>query len=96
MAVVIVLRELAVTGLRGIASTAAIVLPARGARQVQDDLPDVLAEALLVHYRYAIPGTGLIIDFHAGGMLFLWVALVLAVWSGVDYYVRILRQLRLD
>jgi len=29
-------------------------------------------------------------------MVFLWMALVLAVWSGVDYYVRILRQIRLD
>src|SRR5207249_4817355 len=55
-----------------------------------------LLEALLLHYRYPIPGTGLEIDFHAGGMLFLWMALVLAVWSGVDYYVRILRQIRLD
>jgi CDP-diacylglycerol--glycerol-3-phosphate 3-phosphatidyltransferase len=53
-------------------------------------------EALLIHYAYPIPGTELVIDFHAGGMVFLWVALVLAVWSGADYYVRILRQIRLD
>jgi hypothetical protein len=29
-------------------------------------------------------------------MLFLWVALLLGVWSGVDYHVRILRHVRLD
>ena len=45
---------------------------------------------------WPIPGTGLMIDFHAGGMLLLWIALVLAVWSAIDYYVRILRQIRLD
>jgi len=29
-------------------------------------------------------------------MVFLWMALVLGGGSGVDYYVRILRQIRLD
>ena len=53
-------------------------------------------EALLLHYEYPIPGTGLRIDFYAGGMRFLWVALALAVWSGVDYSVRVLRRLAVD
>ena len=53
-------------------------------------------EALLVHYTWPIPGTGLSVDFHAAGMRFLWVALVLAVWSGVDYYVRVFRRLDLE
>jgi hypothetical protein len=53
-------------------------------------------ESLLVHYAYPIPGTPLAIDFHAAGMVFLWVALFLSVWSGVDYHVRVLRRLRLD
>ena len=29
-----------------------------------------------MHYRVADPGTALGVDFHAGGMVFLWVALV--------------------
>jgi CDP-diacylglycerol---glycerol-3-phosphate 3-phosphatidyltransferase len=96
MATVIVLRELAVTGLRGIASSGGVLLPAQELGKYKMVVQMFALEALLVHYPYPIPGTGLLIDFHAAGMVFLWVALVLAVWSGVDYYVRILRQLRLD
>ena len=96
MVVVIVLRELAVTGLRGIASSGGVTFAAQELGKYKTLLQMFALEALLLHYRYPIPGTGLEIDFHAGGMLFLWMALVLAVWSGIDYYVRILRQLRLD
>ncbi len=94
MAVVIVLRELAVTGLRGIASHGGVLVPARELGKYKMIVQMFALEALLVHYRY--PVLGLEIDFHAAGMVLLWMALVLAVWSGVDYYVRILRQLRLD
>ena len=96
IAVVIVLRELAVTGLRGIASSSGVVLPAQELGKYKMIFQMFALEALLLHYPWPIPGTGLMIDFHAGGMLLLWVALVLAVWSAVDYHVRILRQIRLD
>ena len=96
MVVVIVLREIAVTGLRSIASSEGLTVPAQELGKYKLIFQMYALVALLAHYRYPIPGTGLAIDFHAGGMVFLWVALVLAVWSGVDYYVRILRQLRLD
>ncbi len=96
MAVVIVLRELAVTGLRGIASHGGVLMPAEELGKYKTLFQMFAIEALLVHYPYGIPGTGLTIDFHAGGMLFLWVALVLAVWSGLDYHVRILRQIGFD
>ena len=33
------------------------------------------------------------IDFFAGGMYFLWPSLVLSLWSGVDYHVRVFRVL---
>ena len=96
MAVVIVLREIAVTGLRGIASSGGVLVPAQELGKYKMIFQMFALEALLLHYRYPVPGTGLDIDFRAGGMVLLWVALVLAVWSGVDYYVRVLRQLRLD
>jgi CDP-diacylglycerol--glycerol-3-phosphate 3-phosphatidyltransferase len=92
MAVVIVLRELAVTGLRGIASRAGVHLPAQELGKYKTILQMFALEGLLLHYPYAIPGTGLVIDFHAGGMVFLWMALVLAVWSAVDYHVQIFRD----
>ena len=96
MVVVIVLRELAVTGLRGIASHGGVLVPARELGKYKVVVQMFALEALLIHYRYALPGVGLEIDFHAAGMVLLWMALVLAVWSGIDYYVRILRELRLD
>jgi CDP-diacylglycerol--glycerol-3-phosphate 3-phosphatidyltransferase len=96
MAVVIVLRELAVTGLRGMASSSGVLVPAQELGKYKMIFQMFALEALLLHYPYAIPGTSLVIDFHAGGMVFLWMALVLAVWSGIDYYVRIFRDIRLD
>ena len=36
------------------------------------------------------------LEITAAGMRFLWIALVVSVWSAVDYYVRVLRQIHLD
>jgi CDP-diacylglycerol--glycerol-3-phosphate 3-phosphatidyltransferase len=96
MAVVIVLREIAVTGLRGIASQSGLAVPAQELGKYKMIFQIFALTGLLVHYRYAIPGTDFVVDFHAAGMRLLWIALVVAVWSAVDYYVRVLRQLRLD
>jgi len=96
MVVVIVCRELAVTGLRGIASSSGVVVPAQELGKYKMIFQMFALEALLLHYRYPIPGTSLAIDFHAGGMILLWAALILAVWSAVDYHVRVLRMIRLD
>lgn len=96
MAVVITLREFAVTGLRALASSSGVVLAAEELGKYKTILQMFALECLLVHFTWALPGTDLAIDFHAAGMRFLWVALALSVWSGVDYYVRILRRLPLD
>ena len=42
---------------------------------------------LLLHYPF------LGVDWHVGGMYFLWIALVLSLWSGIDYHVKVIRQL---
>ena len=96
MAVVIVLREIAVTGLRGIASQSGVVLPAQELGKYKMIFQIFALTGLLLHYKYTVPGTDFVVDFHAAGMRFLWIALVVSVWSAVDYYVRVLRQLRLD
>jgi CDP-diacylglycerol--glycerol-3-phosphate 3-phosphatidyltransferase len=96
MVVVIVLREFAVTGLRGIASRSGVVVPAEELGKYKMIFQIFALTGLLVHYRYPIPATSLVVDFHLAGMLFLWVALVVAVWSAIDYYVRVLRQIPLD
>ena len=96
MAVVIILREIAVTGLRGIASQSGIVVAAEELGKYKMIFQIFALTGLLLHYTYTIPGTALMIDFRAAGMRFLWVALVVSVWSAVDYYVRVLRRIRLD
>ncbi len=95
MAVVIAGRELAVTGLRGVAAQQGIVMAAEALGKYKMIYQMFAVVGLLVHYTWGIPGTGLSVDFHAAGMRFLWIALVLTVWSGVDYCGRIMRRLEL-
>ena len=96
MATVIVLREIAVTGLRAIASQSGLVVPAQELGKYKMIFQIFALTGLLLHYTYPIPFTSAVVDFHAAGMRFLWIALVVSVWSAVDYYVRVLRQIRLD
>ena len=96
MAVAIALRELGVTGLRGVAAQKGIVLAAEELGKYKMIFQMFAVEALLIHYTWPVPATGLSIDFHAAGMRFLWVALVLTAWSGIDYCVRVVRRLELD
>lgn len=43
---------------------------------------------LLIHYEY------LGINFHAIGYTLLWVALIITIWSGIDYFVRFRKLLK--
>jgi CDP-diacylglycerol--glycerol-3-phosphate 3-phosphatidyltransferase len=96
MAVVLVLREFAVTGLRAVASQSGLVMPAQELGKYKMIFQIFALTGLLVHYRYTIPLTHFVVDFHAAGMRFLWIALVVAIWSAVDYYVHVFRRLRLE
>jgi len=78
--VLIVGREVVVTGLRGIASLEGLVIAASRwgkAKMVSQSLALI---GLMLHYKY------LGIDFHLLGTLILWVALVITLWSGFDYF----------
>jgi CDP-diacylglycerol--glycerol-3-phosphate 3-phosphatidyltransferase len=86
--VLIVGRELAVTGLRGIASGEGVMLGAEELGKYKMIFQMFALVGLLLHYRYFY------VDFHAAGMYFLWIALVLALWSASDYHVRVYRAVR--
>lgn len=88
MVVVIIGREFAVTGLRGIASSEGVILEAEELGKYKMICQMFALHGLLIHYRYAF------IDFHVAGMYFLWISLVLGVWSGVDYHRKVIRQVR--
>ncbi len=85
--VVIIGREIAVTGLRAIAASEGIVLAAEQLGKYKMLFQMIAIHCLLIHYQY------LTIPFHAAGIYFLWIALGLTLWSGIDYHLKILRQI---
>ncbi len=80
MVVVLVLREIAVTGLRAMAAVEGEVMAAEELGKYKMVLQSIAVQGLLIHYIYFH------IDFFAAGMFVLWIAMVVSVWSGVDYY----------
>ncbi len=79
MVLIIVMREMAVTGLRGIAVSEGIVISASSLGKYKTLFQSIAVLGLCLHYTY------LDLSFHVVGMVFLWVALILTVWSGLDY-----------
>lgn len=88
LVVVVVARETAVTVLRGIALTEGVVMEAEELGKYKFILQAFAVFALMVHYEY------LGIDFYVVGTYFLVVATVVALWSGVSYYIRFLSILQ--
>lgn len=80
MVVIILVREIIISGLRGAASARGVVIQAEELGKYKTILQIFALTGLLLHYRY------LSIDFHLGGMYFLWAAMILGVWSGIDYF----------
>ena len=80
MAVVIVGRELAVTGLRGIASAGGRIMPASWLGKAKALSQNCAVIALLFHY----PTLGL--PAHAIGLGLLAAATLLTLWSGYLYF----------
>ncbi len=80
MAVVIVGRELAVTGLRGIASAGGRVMAASWLGKVKTLSQNVAVAALL------FPDPTLDLPAHPIGLTLLGLATILTLWSGYDYF----------
>ena len=82
MVVVIVGRELAITGLRSMAVSEGKVISADELGKKKMVFQIVAILGLLLHYEYFS------INFHAVGMFFLWLAVILTLWSGFNYFRR--------
>jgi CDP-diacylglycerol--glycerol-3-phosphate 3-phosphatidyltransferase len=80
MALVIIGRELAITGLRGMAHSEGTVISAGELGKKKMVFQIVAILGLLLHYRYF--GT----NFHAVGMFFMWVAVIVTLASGFIYF----------
>lgn len=79
MVAFIVGREIAITGLRTIARDEGLILQASPIGKTKTVAQILAIIPLLVHY----PFYG--VDFQRIGMVVLWIAMILTLWSGVDY-----------
>jgi CDP-diacylglycerol--glycerol-3-phosphate 3-phosphatidyltransferase len=87
MVVVIVGRELAVTGLRGIASAGGNVMAATWHGKAKTLCQNFAIMALLFHYpTFGLPG-------HEVGLVLLFIATLLTLWSGYVYFAAFFRSL---
>lgn len=87
MVIVIVGREIAVTGLRGIAVSQDIVIAASALGKYKTVFEVASIFFLIFKEEF------LSIDFHQVGMVLLWVALVMAVLSGIDYFKKFINSI---
>jgi len=85
---VIIGRELAVTGLRNLMAEHKEDVSASNLGKYKTGFQIAAAIPLVIHYSYFG------VNIHAIGMVFLWLALIFTLWSGIDYFVRYRRLLQ--
>src|ERR1700691_907113 len=88
MVVVLVTREIMVTGLRAVAAAEGLIVGAEELGKYKMSLQAIAIHGLLIHYTY------LHVDFFAAGMFILWLAMAVSVGTGVDYSPRVVRGAR--
>lgn len=86
MVALIIAREVGVTSLRIAAARDGIIMASSRLAQYKTAFQLVAVEMLLIHYTYAG------INFHATGMLVLWIALFITLWSGIVYCIRFFKK----
>lgn len=82
----IISREMAVTGLRAIATNAGVVIAASSLGKFKTVFQIVSLVGLIIHYEFYG------IDFHAAGTVLLYLAFALTIWSGIDYFVNFFKN----
>jgi CDP-diacylglycerol--glycerol-3-phosphate 3-phosphatidyltransferase len=93
LVVVLIARDLAITGLRGIASSEGIIIAASRGGKIKTSLQLVGLIMLLVHFRYPLLGLGINVDFNTAGLVVLYLSLGASLVSGVDYVLGFVRAL---
>lgn len=83
-------REFAVTGLRAIASSEGVIVPAEALGKYKMGALITAILLLILNWRLGP------LDFYLLGTVAVWVALFLALWGGTQYFVSYWRQLGLD
>ena len=83
--VVIIARDLAINGLRGIASAQGLVIAASDGGKIKTALQLVAIMMLLIYFRYPAVGTGIMVDYQRAGLIILYVSTAVSIFSGAQY-----------
>jgi CDP-diacylglycerol--glycerol-3-phosphate 3-phosphatidyltransferase len=83
--IVMIARDLAINGLRAVASAEGLVISASEGGKVKTALQLVAIMMLLIHFRYPVIGLDVPIDYHMAGMVLLYVSLGMSLLSGFEY-----------
>ncbi len=91
--VVLIARDLAVNGLRSVASAEGLVIDASEGGKVKTAFQLIAVMMLLIHFRYPALGVGILIDYHRAGLVILYISLGMSLLSGFDYLRKFVRVL---
>ncbi len=102
LVVALLARELAVTGLRSIAVSEGLVISASDSGKQKTALQLIGTIFLLIHFKYPVWGlesvrfrdVPLIIDYHAVGIIVLYLALAMSWISALDYFIKFVRSVQ--
>jgi len=83
--VVLIGRDLAVNGLRSIASAQGLVIAASDGGKIKTALQLVAIMLLLIHFRYPALGVGIPVDYHVAGLWLLYLSTIVSLYSGAQY-----------
>ncbi len=95
LVVVLLTRELSITGLRSVASSEGIVISARQMGKKKTAFQMVALCFLLLHYEYEISFIFLsaVLDTHAIGTAIVYLSLFFSMYSGGEYFASFVRHL---
>lgn len=91
IAIVIIGRDMAVTGLRAIASSSGIIIAAREMGKYKTTIQIVAILFLILNYRLEMGK--IVINMNSIGTGLIWLAALLALISAIDYFLQFYRQL---
>jgi CDP-diacylglycerol--glycerol-3-phosphate 3-phosphatidyltransferase len=86
--VVLIGRDLAINGLRSIASAQGLVIAASDGGKIKTALQLVAIMMLLIHFRYPVLGLESLfgsVDYHNVGRIMLYLSMVVSLISGAEY-----------
>ena len=85
LVVVLIARDLAVNGLRSIASAQGMVIAASEGGKIKTALQLVAIMMLLIHFSYPTLIVAYEVDYHAAGKYLLYLATLMSLYSGAEY-----------